>query len=118
MLGFECLCQSRSNHQKNKTCDRLKIAIKEPLIIVKFKLFENIARHFNSFLVQSQTDEPMILFLCQSLEDIMRSLAARVALKDVMAKANTCVSLTKMDFKSTSTHKRPEDVDVRVVAKF
>ena len=40
----------------------------------------------------------------------MHSLASRVALKDVTTKANTCVSLIKVDFKSTSIHKCPEDL--------
>ena len=45
--------------------------MKDPLIIVKFKLFENIARHLNSFLVQFQTDEHMVPFLSQRLDDTM-----------------------------------------------
>ena len=60
----------------------------------------------------------MVPLLCQHLEDIVRSLASRAVLKDVMTKANTCVSFIKVDFKSTSVHKRPEDVDVGVAAKF
>ena len=42
----------------------------------------------------------------------------RVVLKDVMTKANTCVSLIKLGFKSNSIHKRREDVVVGVAAKF
>ena len=48
----------------------------------------------------------------------MLSLASRVVLKDVMTKANTCISLIKVDFKSISIHKRPENVDVGDAAKF
>ena len=60
----------------------------------------------------------MAPLLCQRLEDIVRSLASRAVLTDVMTKANTCVSFIKVDFKSTSVHKRSEDVDVGVAAKF
>ena len=60
----------------------------------------------------------MAPLLCQRLEGIMRSLASRAVLEDVMTKANTCVSLIKVDFRSNSVHKRPEDVDVGVAAKF
>ena len=112
------LPRQKQPSKEYKSYERLKIAIKDPLIIVKFTLFENIARHLNSFLVQFQTDEPMVPFLCQLLDDIMRSLASRVVLKDAMTKANTCLSLIKLDFKSTSVHKRPEDVDAGVAAKF
>ena len=42
----------------------------------------------------------------------------RVVLKDVMTKANTCVSLIKLGFKSNSIHKRREYVVVGVAAKF
>ena len=87
------------------------------MIIAKFKLFENIARHLKSFLVQFQTDEPMAPFLRHRLEDIMRSLAW-VILTDVMTKANTYASLIKVGFRSTSVHKCPEGVDVEVTANF
>ena len=60
----------------------------------------------------------MAPLLCQRLEDIIRLLASTVVLKDVRTKANTCDSLVNVDFKSTSVHKRPEDVDVGVAAKF
>lgn len=71
----------------------------------------------NNFLVQFQTDEPMVPFLCQCLEDILRSLASRVILKDVLNNANTCIKLVKVNFKDPSQHKRPENVDVGVAAK-
>ena len=87
------------------------------MIIAKFKLFENIARHLKSFLVQFQTDEPMAPFLRHRFEDIMRSLAW-VILTDVMTKANTYASLIKVGFRSTSVHKCPEGVDVEVTANF
>ena len=35
----------------------------DPLMKVKFKFFEMFARHFNSFLVDYQTDHPMLPFL-------------------------------------------------------
>ena len=38
--------------KENKSYERLKITVKDPLIIVKIKLFENIAGHLNGFLVQ------------------------------------------------------------------
>ena len=40
-----------------------------------------IARQFDSFLVQFQTDEPMVPFLCQRLEDMMCSLVSELFLK-------------------------------------
>ena len=106
--------------KENKSYERLKITVKDPLIIVKIKLFENIAGHLNGFLVQFQIDESMFPFLSQHLENNMHSLVSRVDLKDVslMTKANTCVSLIKVDFKSTYVHKCLEDVDVGITAKF
>ena len=65
------LSKQKQPLKENKSYEQLKIAIKDPLIIVKFKLFENTARNLNSFQVQSQTDELMVPFLCQRLEDIM-----------------------------------------------
>ena len=106
--------------KENKSYERLKITVKDPLIIVKIKLFENIAGHLNGFLVQFQIDESMFPFLSQHLENNMHSLVSRVDLKDVslMTKANTCVSLIKVDFKRTYVHKCLEDVDVGITAKF
>ena len=50
------LPKQKQSSKENKIYERLNIAIKDPLIFVKFKLFENIARHLNSFLFQFQTD--------------------------------------------------------------
>ena len=110
--------KQQQSSKGNKSYERFKITVKDPLIIAKFKLFENIVRHLKCFLVQLQTDEPMAPFLCQRLEDIMRSLASIIALTDVMTRANTYASLIKVDFKSTSVHKHHEGVDVEVAANF
>ena len=112
------LPKQKQSSKEKRSYERFKIAVKDPLIIAKFKLFENIARHSKSFLVQFQTGDPIAPFLCHRLEDIMRSLASRVVLTDVMTKANTFASLIKVDFKSTSVHKCPEGVDVEVTANF
>ena len=112
------LPKQKQPSEEHKSYERLKIAMKDPLIIVKFKLCENIARHLNSFLVQFQTDEHMVPFLSQRLDDTMCWLAWRIVLKYVMTKANTCVSFIKVNIKSISVHKRPEDVDAGVATKF
>lgn len=55
--------------------------------------------------------------MCQSLEDIMDSLASKVVLKDALDKSNTCFKFAKVNFKYPSVQKHSENGDVGVAAK-
>lgn len=105
------LKKSQQPSPENKSYPRLKEAKLDPFLKIKFKFFGSVADTLNSFLVKFQTNNPMVPFLTQSLEEIIRSFASCFILKEVLVKANTCLRLTKIKFDDTNVHKPPVDVD-------
>ena len=94
----------------SRSYSRLKTAISDPLVKTKFKFFAVTAKILNSFLVKFQTNDPMLPFLAQAIEEIMRLFGSSFWLKDALRKANTC-------FNDPSLHKRPGDVDPGIGVK-
>ena len=47
------------------------------LVPVKMIFFADIARTLNKFLVTYQTEKPMVPFLADSLEDILRTFSSK-----------------------------------------
>ena len=65
------LPESNQPSEENKSDIYVKAATLDSLMLVKFKIFANTAKVLSKFLVAYQTEKPMILFLVQSVEDIM-----------------------------------------------
>ena len=86
-------------------------------MLVKFEFFANIAKVLNKFLVGYQTKKPMVPFLAQSIEDIIRSFSLMFLLKDTLNKANTFLRLSKFYFKDRAIQKHGKDVDPGVSMK-
>ena len=81
----------------NKSYDTLLLKRNDPLVPVKLRFFEETAKIINVFLVQFQTQSPMVPFLVDCLENIVRGFCDRFILPDIMKKANTTYKLTKLD---------------------
>ena len=64
---------------------------------VKFQFFKDVASILNPFLNMYQTDQPMMIFLCEDLEDMYRRLVKMVVHKAIIDKARTPVHLIKID---------------------
>ena len=52
----------------------------------------------------------MAPFLANSLEDMIRSFASTFLIAEKLKEANTCLKLSKLNFKDANFHKRPTDV--------
>ena len=52
----------------------------------------------------------MVPFLANSLEDMIRSIASTFLIADKLKEANTCLKLSKLNFKDANFHKRLADV--------
>ena len=111
------LPNSKQLSEENKTYIRLKAAITDSLMLVKFKFFANTAKVLNKFLVAYQTEKPMVPFLAQSIEDIMCSFSSMFLLKDTLNKTNTCLRLSKFPFKDRAIQKHGQDVDTGISVK-
>lgn len=105
------LNKSQQPSPENKSYPRLKAAKSDPLLKTKLKFFGSIADTLNSFLVKFQTNNPMVPFLAESLEEIIRSFGSCFLLKETLTNANTILRLSKINFGDASLHKRPVDVD-------
>lgn len=102
-FGWDSQNQTKED---NKSYQQLKFVINDPLIPVKFRFFVKTALVLNKFLVLYQTKKPMVPFITQSLEEIVRSFASTFMLAEKLEAAETWLSLSKISYKDPSCHKR------------
>lgn len=91
--------------------------ITHSLIKSKFKYFAEVAKSISSFLVTFQTDNPVVLLLAQSVVEIISNYASSFLLKDTLSNANSCLDLSKIDFKDSAKQKRPINAELNVGVK-
>ena len=58
--------------------------IHDPLLAAKHNFFEMVAGKMNSFLRGFQTDVQMILFMADTIGDLVCNFMKRIILKDVL----------------------------------
>ena len=105
------LSKLKQPSKKNLSYSRLKAAKSDPLLKTKLKFFGSIANTLNGFLVKFQTNNTMVSFLAESLEEIIRSFSSSFIFKETLTNVNTCLRLSKLKFVDPNLHKRPVDVD-------
>ena len=66
-------------------------------MIVKFNVLIELASKLNTFLVKFQTDSPMIPFMSDVLETLVRLRMKRFVLTPKLGEANTIYKLIKLD---------------------
>ena len=64
----------------------------------KFKFFEIVAKHFNFFFVDFQTDHPKVWFLCNGLAFLYCNLLTLFIRKSVLEDDTALNKLSKIDF--------------------
>ena len=111
------LQKSKQPKDSNKSYQRLKSTITDPLILVKLKFFAKTVNELNKFLLLYQTDNPMVPFIAQSLVEIIRQFASTFILLEKLKAATSLVSLSKIDFKDGSCHKKAADVSLSIPIK-
>ena len=79
-----------SKQPKNNTSyDSLKVNIKDKLMKVKFHVFKDIAHKMNKFLKVFKTDAPMVPFLEEVLDSLMRNIMQYFVKRSILDKADT-----------------------------
>ena len=71
----------------------------------KFNFFDIVATHVNSFLVDYQTDRPMVPFLCNDLAFLYRNLLMLFIRKSVLEDTTSLIKLSKVDPQSNTNEK-------------
>ena len=77
-------------------------------VTVKLHFFKFIASLFQEVLVSFQSDKPLIPFLSNSLENIIKTIMKMFVLPDVIQRANTPYKLIKLDLTKANTCLPPE----------
>ena len=95
----------------NTSYDHLCSIQKDPLVPLKLQFFEGIAKTLNTFLVLYQTNKPMVPFLAESLETLLRSLCAKFIRKYVLERAKTASLLIKLDVADITNQQDINSVD-------
>ena len=101
-----------SQPKNNKSYDILVKYVNDPFMMVKFHILKEMAHKLNAFLVTFQTDFPMIPFLSDALESILRSIMKRFVLKDKLEKANTAYLLINVDLSKPESLLPPDQVSL------
>ena len=73
----------------NKSFDIIKEGCQTVLRPAKLFFFESVVSQFNRFLVQYQTDRPIVPFLCRHLDGLLRAFSQRFVKKTVLDEAST-----------------------------
>ena len=88
---YQKLCKSK--RPQNALYETLLQHYEDILMLIKFQFFKDVANILNPFLNMYQTDQPMMIFLCEDLEDMYRRLLKMVVHKAIIDKARThCTS--------------------------
>ena len=84
--------------------------ILDPLVQAKMKFMEFLAHKLNTFLRGFQTDQPMVPFLCETLEDLARSILGMFVKNETLREADTVLKFIKLDVTDRAIFKQAVDV--------
>ena len=90
----------------NTSFNHLKKAIDDTLIPVKHAFSQEIASKIKFILLVFETDKPMIPFLVEVLENLLRKNLAKFIKKDVLQTAYSTLKLIKIDILDKKSSKR------------
>ena len=109
--------------EKNKSYQTLLKNYTDPMVLPRLAFFEEVSRKLNKFLRRFQTDAPMVPFLVDTIEEVLRDFCSKFTLDDVMKKAEKTLDLVKLDMMNVNIHKLSTDLgfslrhDVMVLKK-
>ena len=83
---FLALCPSKKP-KNNKSFDKLVQSVNDKLMIIKLTFFKEAAHILNEFLRPFQTDNPMVPFLCDAYDDLLRRLTKMFILRSTVDKS-------------------------------
>ena len=104
LLTNHFLSLSKSKQPKNDKCyDRLVKVFKDKLVLLKMMFFKEIAAILIGFLRPFQTDNPMVPFLSDAYEELIRKLMKMFLLGSTVDGAKTPLALLKIYFNKMDT---------------
>ena len=82
----------------------------DAIMPVKLHIIRDISLKLNSFLVTFQSDAPLVPFLSDALEVLVRRFMEFFVLKKVVKEADTPYKLIKINLEDKAKHKPPSHV--------
>jgi len=113
----EAVDKKKVKHPGTKSYDTIKRMLKDPFIKAKLTFIMSVGKQVESFLVEYQTDKPMIPFLAQDLAELVRNCMDRFVKTSVMEEANTIQKLSHVDVSKKDILKNYKNVDIGFVAQ-
>ena len=95
MEEFEFLAQSK--RLKKQLYETLLQNYKDPSVVIEFQFLQDLAVMLEGFLKDFQTDNPMLPFLSDMLESLVRRLLRMFIKSKIVEVAVTAYNLTKID---------------------
>ena len=95
------------------TASAVKEAVEDPLTIAKLSFFISVAGMVEPFLRRFQTDSPMVPFLHDELQKIMRKLMQRFIKASELKKADTVKKLMRLDLEANKCSYKEVDIGVQ-----
>ena len=93
----------QGNPKKNKSYQTLLKNYTDPMVLLRLAFFEEVSRKLNKFLCFFQTDAPIVPFLVDTTEEVLRDFCSKFILDDVMKKAEKTLDPVKLDMVSIFT---------------
>ena len=97
LIKFFLLKPPSQRPKENRSFDNLVKYHLNPLVPVQLHLFKDMATILNGFLVNFQTDSPMVPFLSMQVGDILHRLMRFFVPKHVLKTANSPLKLQQID---------------------
>ena len=103
--------------KNNKSYDTLVAHHTNQFIEARFTFFKYVASILKVYLVQFQTDNPMVPFLSNAIERIFRLLMKMFVKREVTERAATPYKLLRIDVEDKENHLPVESVDLGTATK-
>ena len=88
---------SKQSAVKTKSYTVVAKMVQDPLLESKLATFVSISKIVEDFLTVYQTDKPMVPFLAEDLDNLLRNLMRRFVKKDVLKSATSVTKLAAVD---------------------
>ena len=107
----------KSKRPSSKSYENLHAAVKDSFTIPKLNFFSYVAGIFKPFLVQYQSDNPMVPFLYNDLLNLTKKIMLLVIKPEVVHNCSTFSELTKIDLHDKTIFLKSKDMNIGFAAK-
>ncbi|XP_074643983.1 uncharacterized protein LOC141900835 [Tubulanus polymorphus] len=112
--------ETKLKNSEKPTCKayvEVKNAASDDVVIPRFYAFLSIAKILRPFLVDFQSDRPLMPFMASQFFIILRSLMKRFIKGDLMKDADNLSKLLAIDVESSNNYRIHTDIDVGHIAE-